>query len=89
MFFNQVTKSDLSGPYTQVKDQTWEVYLEVNSTVTEKGLTSLGVPVKTFEAQTTKIPHDAPKEGAKAKESKRLGANFLMSERSKFSFFIS
>lgn len=93
MFFNQPTKSDLSGPlhgpYMLVKDQTCEVNVEVNSTVTEKGLTSLRIPLKVLEAQTIKIPPEAPMEGEKAKESKRLGANFLISERSKFSFFVS
>jgi hypothetical protein len=61
----------------------------VKSTVTDKRLTSITVPTKTREDQTIRIPPEAPLEGAKAKLSRFLGANFLMSDKSKWSLLVS
>mgnify|MGYP003702892757 CR=1 FL=1 len=60
--------------------------LEVKSTVTAKGKISLTDPTNTFDIQIIIIPPQAPTEGAKAKESNFLGANFLISEILKASF---
>jgi hypothetical protein len=47
------------------------------------------VTEKTREDQATKIPPEAPSEGQKSKQSKRLGANFRRATISKCSFFVS
>lgn len=50
----------------QVRVQASEDCLDTKFTVTEKLFISPGVPKKTLETQTTKIPPEAPLDGEKA-----------------------
>jgi hypothetical protein len=46
-------------------------------------------PEKIAEFQSTRIPPDAPTEGAEAKQSNLLGQNFQIARQSKLSHFVS
>jgi hypothetical protein len=54
-----------------------------------KGFTSITVPSNRLPFQQTRIPPEAPIEGAKMNLSKHLGAKFLIKVRSNISFFVS
>jgi len=63
--------------------------MEEKSTVIENWSFSKTTPVKKELAQRTRRPPDAPTEGMKSKQSKRLGAKLRINEISKFSLFVS